>query len=242
MSRTDLARLVWVVSAVSVVLPACDDGQAVTIPAAVHGRALASDPALSPSEFNVFACTTCHTSTPEEGAIASSLYGAIDRESWWGGTLPSLLEAVDFCYVYFMRGFPSLDPQSEEARALYEWLRMLSTGAPLPARPMTVVETVYDPSATLTADATAGQAVYDRACRVCHGSPSTGEGRLGPNVVIIPEASVEFAEDNDVPLRLVLAEKVRHGQFFGVGGNMPLWPLERMSDQELADLLEYLDP
>ena len=107
---------------------------------------------------------------------------------------------------------------------------------------MTVVETVYDPSETLPADTTRGQAVYDRACRVCHGSPSTGEGRLGPNVVIIPEASIEFAEDNDVPLRLVLAEKVRHGQFFGVGGNMPLWPLERMSDQELADLLEYLDP
>lgn len=241
-----MSRRVWA-SAVSfalwsTALPGCDDGQSVTIPASVQGQSLASDPALSPSEFNVFACTTCHSTTPTEGAIASSLYGAIDRESWWGGTIPSLLGAVDFCYVYFMRGFPSLDPRSDEARALYEWLGTLSTGGPLPTRPMTIVETVYDPSETLPTDASRGESVYDRACRVCHGSPSTGQGRLGPNVVIIPEASVEFAEDNDVPLRLVLAEKVRHGQFFGVGGNMPLWPLERMSDQELADLLEYLDP
>lgn len=241
-----MSRPAWV-SAVyfallSIASPACDDAQSVTIPASVQGRALASEARLSPSEFNVFACTTCHSTTPTEGAVASSLYGAIDRESWWGGTIPSLLGAVDFCYVYFMRGFPSLDPRSDEARALYEWLETLSTGASLPTRAMTIVETVYDPSETLPTDATRGQVVYDRACRVCHGSPSTGEGRLGPNVVIIPEASVEFAEDNDVPLRLVLAEKVRHGQFFGVGGNMPLWPLERMSDQELADLLEYLDP
>lgn len=241
-----MSRPAWVCAVyfalLSIASPACDDAQSVTIPASVQGRALASEPRLSPSEFNVFACTTCHSTTPTEGAVASSLYGAIDRESWWGGTIPSLLGAVDFCYVYFMRGFPSLDPRSDEARALYEWLETLSTGASLPTRAMTIVETVYDPSETLPTDATRGQVVYDRACRVCHGSPSTGEGRLGPNVVIIPEASVEFAEDNDVPLRLVLAEKVRHGQFFGVGGNMPLWPLERMSDQELADLLEYLDP
>lgn len=242
MSRQGLADIAWVSCLIVASLPACDDAQPVTIPAAVHGRALAADPGLSPSEFNVFSCTTCHSISPAEGAVASTLYGAIDRESWWGGTIPSLIGAVDFCYVYFMRGFPSLDPASEDVRALYEWLRTLSTGAPLPTRAMTIVEAVYDPSETLESDATRGEAVYDRACRVCHGAPSTGAGRLGPNVVIIPEASVEFAQDNNIPLRLVLAEKVRHGQFFGVGGNMPLWPLERMSDQELADLLEYLDP
>ena len=152
------------------------------------------------------------------------------------------MQAVDFCYVYFMRGFPSLDPQDDDARALYEWLKTLSTGAPLPTRPMTIVEGTYDPSATLAGDPDAGREVFDRSCRGCHGSPSTGEGRLGSNVSIVPDSSVEFARENNVPLRLVLAEKVRHGQFFGVGGNMPLWPLERMSDQSLADLLEYLDP
>ncbi len=41
---------------------------------------------------------------------------------------------------------------------------------------------------------------------------------------------------------LVVTEKIRHGQFFGVGGNMPFYPREVLSDAELADLLEYFDP
>ncbi len=222
------------------------------LPAEVHGRALVNDPDFSGSEFNVFACTTCHTTTAaDDGGVASTLYGAVDRESWWGGSMASLSEAVDFCYVYFMRGFPKLDATSEDGRALYEYLATLSSGAALPTRPMTVVEAVYDPTAPgepeengggIAGDAEAGAEVYERACAVCHGEKSTGVGRLGPNVVVIPEASEEFARDNNVPLRLVLTEKVRHGQFFGVGGNMPLYPLERMSDEELADLLEYLAP
>lgn len=227
----------------------CDEGQAVRLPAEVRGRALVNDPDFSGSEFNVFACTTCHTTTAaDDGGVASTLYGVVDRESWWGGSIASLSEAVDFCYVYFMRGFPELEPTSEDGRALYEYLASLSSGAALPTRPMTVVEAVYDPTdpgrdgGGLVGDAAAGADVYERACAVCHGEKSTGVGRLGPNVVVIPEASEEFARDNNVPLRLVLAEKVRHGQFFGVGGNMPLYPLERMSDEELADLLEYLAP
>lgn len=249
-----LGCLVFLMAGMGAVGPGCDEGQAVMLPAEVRGRALVHDPDFSGSEFNVFACTTCHTTTAaDDGAVASTLFGVVDRESWWGGSKASLSEAVDFCYVYFMRGFPGLDRASDDGRALYEYLLSLSSGAALPTRPMTVVEAVYDPGdrgdrgepgdrPAIVGDAAAGAEVYERACAVCHGEKSTGIGRLGSNVAVIPEASEEFARDNNVPLRLVLAEKVRHGQFFGVGGNMPLYPLERMSDEELADLLEYLAP
>ncbi|MBX5484795.1 MAG: cytochrome C oxidase Cbb3, partial [Myxococcaceae bacterium] len=40
--------------------------------------------------------------------------------------------------------------------------------------------------------------------------------------------------------RLVIIEKIRHGQFFGVGGNMPLYGREMLSDEQVADLLAYL--
>ena len=43
-----------------------------------------------------------------------------------------------------------------------------------------------------------------------------------------------------VPKQLVVIEKVRHGQFFGVGGNMPLYSLEALSDEDLGALLAFL--
>jgi thiosulfate dehydrogenase len=39
---------------------------------------------------------------------------------------------------------------------------------------------------------------------------------------------------------VVVIEKTRHGRFFGVGGNMPLYSLEALSDEDLGALLAYL--
>lgn len=219
----------------------CDEPMALTIPAVERGEDLFRATDLSPSDFNVFSCASCHETTPSaEPPIAYSLAGATDRSAWWGGSVLTLFEAVDFCYVYFMRGFPSLDPDSDDARALFEYLDALgSSGTPTEALPLTVVETIVDVG---PGDATVGEAIYNRSCASCHGAPHTGVGRLGDVVSIIPEASQEYALEQGVDVRLVVIEKVRHGQFFGVGGNMPFYPLEIMDDAALADLLEYLDP
>ncbi|MCC6620224.1 MAG: c-type cytochrome [Deltaproteobacteria bacterium] len=225
------------------VLAACDGADAVTIGAVERGRELFASPALSGSDFNVFACATCHGTTPDDAPpIAVSLAGTSERQAWWGGAMRSLYDAVDFCYVYFMRGFPSLDPQGDDGRALYEYLGSLATGqgaGALPPLPLTVVETVVEVG---RGDATIGKELYDRSCAPCHGAPHTGAGRLGELVSIVPEASREYAATYGFDPRLVVIEKVRHGQFFGVGGNMPFYPLEIMDDEALADLLEYLDP
>jgi thiosulfate dehydrogenase len=229
-----------------VLLSGCE-APPIELDAALRGAELFEDPRLSPSEFNVFSCATCHTISPESptaspsdrGAIASNLYGVTERPRWFGGQLISLYEAVDFCYVYFMRGFPSLDPNSIEARLIYEYLENQSDGRVRETRPMTVVEQITDPG---PGDSAAGEAVWAESCAPCHGEAFTGKGRLGPTISVVPEASLEFARDNNVPVRLVIAEKVRHGQFFGVGGNMPFYPLERLSDEQLSDLLEFLAP
>jgi thiosulfate dehydrogenase len=34
---------------------------------------------------------------------------------------------------------------------------------------------------------------------------------------------------------------VRHGKFYNVGGNMPLFSLEALSDAQLGDILAYLE-
>ena len=35
-------------------------------------------------------------------------------------------------------------------------------------------------------------------------------------------------------------EKVRHGKFFNIGGVMPLYSTESMTDEEIADVLAYI--
>lgn len=222
----------------------CDEGADATVAASTRGRAVFTDPDFSGSQFNVFSCATCHPSTP--GAApgpALNLVGAVDRERWWNGSMTSIYDAADFCWRYFMRGFPHLDPAAADARALFEYLDSLSvpatSGEPAPIAHYTVVEQIADPG---RGDADAGEAVWDHLCRGCHGDAQTGEGRLGPDVSTVPGASQAIAVELDVDPRLVVVEKVRHGQFFGVGGNMPFYPLEVLDDDALADLLEFLDP
>src|SRR5215207_1421086 len=86
-------------------------------PAADRGRALATDARLSASPSNVFACTTCHATSPEEQPArrlpGHPLHGAASRPTFWSGGQAYLLDAVNQCYVDFMRGerLPAEDPQ-----------------------------------------------------------------------------------------------------------------------------------
>ena len=40
---------------------------------------------------------------------------------------------------------------------------------------------------------------------------------------------------------LVVIEKVRHGRFFDIGGVMPPFSLESLSNAQLSDLLAFLN-
>lgn len=219
-------------------LVACDDAPVVEVTAVERGSQVFHEPRFSDSQFNVFSCATCHRTDNGTPTIATSLLRTTDRASWWNGNFTTLLDAVDFCWVGFMRGF-RFDPTSDDARALFEYLDSLGTGEPLPGQTFTIVESV---AALPRGDSDAGRDVYDASCRSCHGDIHTGDGRMGSLVSVIPEASIEFAEESGFDVRLVITEKVRHGQFFGVGGNMPHYPLEVLSDEAMSDLLEYLVP
>jgi thiosulfate dehydrogenase len=86
-----------------------------------------------------------------------------------------------------------------------------------------------------------GALLYDRACGYCHGEISTGTGRLGERVPRLPEDGIAEHEGYTPRLlRLVFIEKVRHGKFFGYGGDMPPFSREVLSDAELSDILEAL--
>jgi len=213
-----------------------------TTSAADFGEELFQDARLSESQFNSFSCATCHatTATPEPGLIHAgySLYDSAFRPSWWGGYEANLLDAVNFCYVNFMRGVSPLAPEDPKSRALYEYLVQISPNRQAPALPLTVVKDIND---VPRGDTGRGAEVYRAACQTCHGETHTGKGRLTQLASILPEVVEEYGEIfPGVPKQLVVIEKVRHGQFFGVGGAMPLYSLEALSDEDLGALLAFL--
>ncbi|CAM4428325.1 c-type cytochrome [Corallococcus exiguus] len=210
--------------------------------AADYGEALFQDARLSSSEYNKFSCATCHVTTAEvpAGRIDSghTLYNVAARPSWWGGDETQLLDAVNFCYVNFMRGVTKLGAEEPRSRALYEYLSRISPDAQAPALPFTVVKDIQD---VPRGDATRGEAVYRAACQNCHGATHTGEGRLTDLASVLPEVTRDYDRlFPGIPHAQVVIEKVRHGPFFGVGGNMPLYSTEALSDADLGALLMYL--
>jgi thiosulfate dehydrogenase len=202
------------------------------------GRVLFNDPRFSPSVFNALSCATCHA-VADAGTWLPSGYdlrGVTLRPRTWGGNERDLLSAVNVCLVYFMRGQP-LTRDDAQGKALYEYLQSLAGGDSLP-RPMTVVRNPVD---VPRGDVGRGAAVYENACRSCHGARDTGEGRITPLASILPNVKDEYpALFPGIPPAVVFVEKVRHGQFFGVGGNMPFFSTEALGDEDLGALLAWL--
>lgn len=209
-----------------------------------HGRDLFEDPAASGSSLGRFSCATCHPMTAADrddrilpGAV---LAGAVARPTFWGGQVNGLLQAINHCRYYFMAAPRAWTPEDDEAKAMYGWLRSLPPDAPT-AQPFTVVPIATD---LPPGDREAGRVVYERACKSCHGAPHTGEGRLPGGIPKLPEESVtvfEGYEFSPTEVRVTFIEKVRHGAFLGLYGNMPPYSTEVLSDDELSALLAFFD-
>ena len=214
-----------------------------------RGQDLFADAKLARSPSNVFACSTCHDTAPQEmngprrqdERIYSgyTVFGAVGRKSYWGGDFALLLDAVNFCLTEFMRG-TKLDGKNQDGLALLAYLRSLSPDMDA-AKPLSIVKNISAAylAALPVGDGTRGEAVYRNACAVCHGDIHSGSGRLGPYVSIVPDDTIAGF---GTQARAIIAEKIRHGKFFGIGGNMPLYSLEALSEKELSDLLSYLLP
>ena len=205
-----------------------------------YGHDLFSDPKISTAASNTFTCATCHEAVAMATKVKPGylLYDSAARPSYWGGAVSTLLDATNQCITNFMRG-KALDASDEKGRALYEYLKSISPSATASPLPLTVVQNIVDiPSG----DVTRGDALYHQACGQCHGEPHTGQGRLSTIVSIIPDDTLNtFGSDPAKGTRPITIEKVRHGKYFAVGGNMPLYSLEALADAQLSDILAYLE-
>ncbi len=219
-----------------------------TISAATHGRNLLADTDLSDGSANVFACSDCHEMTPggAEGRIMPgySLVDSAHRESFWGGYERTLLDAMSFCRVWFMGGV-RFEEEDEDARAILEYVLSVSQTDPAPMLALTVT---LDIVPIELGDPAEGEAVYDGACRHCHGSPGgSPPERFRGTTEPIPDDEAGWGalyDENfpDTPYSLIVIEKIRHGRFFLVGGTMPLFSHEAMTDEEVGALIAFLFP
>jgi thiosulfate dehydrogenase len=209
-----------------------------------HGKALFEDPEIAQTDLNTYSCATCHAddaSATTPVRTGGPLRGVTERPSYWGGHELDLLRAVNDCLSSVMLKDEIWTADDEEARAMYAYLESLpATSADKAAAPFTVVTTVKDLPA---GDAKRGQASYYRACGTCHGPAHTGKDRLVERAAVLPEQTLEehpigkYTKDDQ---RLVFVEKARHGGFLGYTGQMPPFSLEKLSDADLADILQYL--
>jgi thiosulfate dehydrogenase len=209
-----------------------------SVPAAQIGAERFADTHVSRSPLNFFSCSTCHVVQAGQNTTridpGYNLYDTVHRSSWWGGDKTRLLDAINYCLAEFMGGGP-LESDDDAARELFEYLDQNSPTNPAPPLPLTVIRNISD--VTLNGDKNRGKDVYGRSCQKCHGEPHTGSGRLSSTVSIIPEDTVKVFPTQ---ARAVVIEKIRHGKFFNIGGVMPLYSAEAITDQEIADILAYI--
>jgi thiosulfate dehydrogenase len=218
---------------------ACGDQ---AVPAAELGERLFASTSVSTSRANRYTCASCHSVRMDAPLVAPGLYdsgynlhGAAARTGWWGGYSSRLLDAINVCVTEFMGGRKLL-PEEPAARQLGEYLLAESAPGPQPAAPLTIVR-VVTPLDGMTGDPTRGSIVYLAGCQRCHGNARTGGGRLDETFPVVPEETIRAF---GVQARYAVIEKVRHGRFFNIGGVMPLFTLEAMSDADLVDMLAYL--
>jgi thiosulfate dehydrogenase len=225
--------------------PACRDPEVVveTRSAMEHGKDLFSDPSISGSTLNELSCANCHSENAtdtDERLAGAPLAGVLERPSYWGGQESTLLGAVNHCLYYFMLKDAPWTSEDVEARAMYAYLESLEADAPShDAVPFTlgVVDDLGD------GDAARGGDLYGLACASCHGEKSSGAAREIERAPLLPDqwlADHPLSEYTEEERRLVFIEKTRHGGFLGYGGQMPPFSVERLSDQELADILAYV--
>jgi len=213
------------------------------ISGADRGAELFESSDLSPSDLNVFSCATCHSTEqgagPTDGHPGYRLFGAAARSRYWGEDYSVLEDAVSACLVFFMKADP-VDPADDDLHALDEYLLSITPdGADDEPYAFTVIENVED---IPRGDPARGEAAFDRACRRCHGDAFTADGSILREEVELPGVTATYPEDfPGIEPSLVVIEKVRHGRFFNIGGEMPLFSEEALSDDDLGALLAYLE-
>ena len=89
-------------------------------------------------------------------------------------------------------------------------------------------------------DPARGEQVYAAACTSCHGALGTGAGKLEGTPALPAALNATAKKLPSFSPAVLVVEKVRHGQFWGLGGISPPFSREAISDEDLGALTAFL--
>lgn len=214
--------------AAAILLIACSDSGGGT---EASGETLYMEPH---PDGNTFACATCHSLfEPAPDGVrrpGHSIADAALRPTFKNGQLDELRDAVNSCRVEWMAAtaFGEADPRW---LALSGYLRELAGEGEVPALSYEIVQPPTDLGG---GDVESGRALFNRSCVVCHGNDATGTERA-------PALRGDLLDADTIAVRVRTSGLQQSAVYGGLtGGRMPFWAADRLSDDELRDLVAFV--
>ncbi len=186
------------------------------------------------SDGNSFACGTCHAEN-EPAADGFTRPGhpmtnVTSRPHYKNGEVDNLIDAVNSCRQEWMNA-PEYTESSDEWQALLAHLESLDDGS----SPQALSFEIRQPPATLLGgDVMDGQEAFNSRCIVCHGEDAKGTIR-GPNLV------GDLLTEEQIARRVRTSGRGDSDVYEGLtGGIMPFWAPDRLSDEQLVDVIAFV--
>jgi len=156
---------------------------------------------------------------------------ATRRPTFKNGALTDVREAVNICRTEWMSA-TAFDADDPRWLALFDYLETQATAEQEPALSF---EIAAPPNDLTGGDAMAGQQAFNGRCVVCHGVNAVGTNRA-PRLTGIDIPAEEIAE------RVRMSGRTDSSVYSGLtGGRMPFWAADRISDQQLRDVIAFIE-
>jgi len=196
---------------------------------------------------NTFACVHCHAleepATDGFNRPGHFIGDALRRPNYKNGLLPNFIDAVNTCLNVWMTVPTQWTEDSPEFLALSDFLTSEDQGVndgEAPTIPFSKAEPIVfaADNSDLAGDEAAGRTKFDGSCAVCHGENAVGTERA-PQLA----GRLNFAgAANFIAQKVRLSGPTDHSIYQGesVGGVMPFWAQDRISDADLEDVITFL--
>ncbi len=189
---------------------------------------------FSRPDGNSFTCAHCHAIVePAQNGFSRPghpLGDATARLDFKDGQLSSMLDAANTCLDEWMNA-QAWSESSADWLALEAWLE---THAPPGTAESVDIQIVDAPTNLEDGDASAGLDTFNRSCAICHAED--GGGSLQAPAIGGLGYSAEFVAN-----RVRSTGRSDSAVYTGLsGGIMPFWGANRLSDQELVDVVAFL--